>query len=64
MISPCKCTGSLKFVHDDCLKEWIYKIVNKSSQKISSGKAHICCEICKEKIFFKTSKTLKCKTKE
>lgn len=31
--------------------------------KIASGKAHIFCEICKSKIYFKTAKALTCKSK-
>uniref|UniRef100_A0A0K0E2B6 RING-CH-type domain-containing protein n=1 Tax=Strongyloides stercoralis TaxID=6248 RepID=A0A0K0E2B6_STRER len=35
MVSPCKCKGSCKYVHNDCLTKW-YE---------SSGRN--CCEICK-----------------
>ena len=64
MISPCKCTGSLKYVHESCLEEWISNIVNRCEKKVASGKAHIFCEICKSKIYFKTSKALTCKSKQ
>lgn len=30
LIEPCKCTGSLQFVHQDCIKKWL-------RSKISSG---------------------------
>jgi E3 ubiquitin-protein ligase MARCH1/8 len=23
LISPCKCKGSVKFIHEECLKTWI-----------------------------------------
>lgn len=23
MISPCKCSGTMKFIHLECLKEWL-----------------------------------------
>ncbi|XP_041362282.1 E3 ubiquitin-protein ligase MARCHF8-like [Gigantopelta aegis] len=44
LISPCLCSGSLKFVHLICLQKWI-----KSSEKIE-------CELCKFQ-YIMTSKT-------
>uniref|UniRef100_A0A4W6ENR4 RING-CH-type domain-containing protein n=1 Tax=Lates calcarifer TaxID=8187 RepID=A0A4W6ENR4_LATCA len=35
LIMPCRCTGSLSFVHQACLNQWI-----KSSDTR-------CCELCK-----------------
>lgn len=35
LIMPCRCTGSLSFVHQGCLNQWI-----KSSDTR-------CCELCK-----------------
>ena len=30
LISPCKCTGSVRYIHYDCLKKWLNsKIVSK-----------------------------------
>ncbi|XP_056605993.1 E3 ubiquitin-protein ligase MARCH7 isoform X2 [Triplophysa dalaica] len=46
LIEPCKCTGSLQFVHQDCIKKWL-------RSKISSGsnlEAIATCELCKEKL--------------
>uniref|UniRef100_A0A8C2JXG1 RING-type E3 ubiquitin transferase n=1 Tax=Cyprinus carpio TaxID=7962 RepID=A0A8C2JXG1_CYPCA len=46
LIEPCKCTGSLQFVHQDCIKKWL-------RSKISSGsnlEAITNCELCKEKL--------------
>ncbi|TRY82470.1 hypothetical protein DNTS_029956 [Danionella cerebrum] len=46
LIVPCKCTGSLQFVHQDCIKKWL-------RSKISSGsnlEAITTCELCKEKL--------------
>lgn len=40
-ISPCVCHGTMKYVHESCLKKWIPKQVKKTS------KAE--CEICKSK---------------
>jgi E3 ubiquitin-protein ligase DOA10 len=27
MIAPCNCRGSIEFVHERCMKEWICKTV-------------------------------------
>ncbi|XP_048834281.1 E3 ubiquitin-protein ligase MARCHF7-like isoform X2 [Brienomyrus brachyistius] len=46
LIAPCRCTGSLQYVHQDCMKKWL-------SSKISSGSALdtiTTCELCKEKL--------------
>ncbi|CAM4622483.1 unnamed protein product [Leuciscus chuanchicus] len=46
LIEPCKCTGSLQYVHQDCIKKWLHS-------KISSGsnlEAITTCELCKEKL--------------
>lgn len=32
LIEPCKCTGSLQYVHQECMKKWL-------QSKINSGKA-------------------------
>ena len=37
LISPCKCTGSMKWVHKSCLQQWIN---HKKDYK---------CPVCKEK---------------
>lgn len=28
MIQPCKCDGTMKYVHSTCLKQWCYKSNN------------------------------------
>lgn len=40
LISPCKCSGTLKFCHSECLKLWI---LQRFPSIIDSS-----CEICKE----------------
>ncbi|WWC73270.1 uncharacterized protein I206_107236 [Kwoniella pini CBS 10737] len=40
LIYPCKCAGSVRFVHPDCLKQWLAQ----------TGKKH--CEICGHKYAF------------
>jgi hypothetical protein len=39
MINPCKCSGSMKYVHEECLKLWILS----SNQEIKA----VSCDICK-----------------
>ncbi|KAF6732687.1 E3 ubiquitin-protein ligase MARCH7 [Oryzias melastigma] len=46
LIQPCRCTGSLQYVHQECIKRWL-------RSKISSGtnlEAITTCELCKEKL--------------
>ncbi|XP_008283042.1 E3 ubiquitin-protein ligase MARCHF7 [Stegastes partitus] len=46
LIQPCRCTGSLQYVHQDCIKRWLHS-------KIGSGtnlEAITTCELCKEKL--------------
>ncbi|KAL1021873.1 hypothetical protein UPYG_G00019160 [Umbra pygmaea] len=46
LIEPCRCTGSLQYVHRDCIKKWL-------RSKISSGtnlEAITTCELCKQKL--------------
>ena len=39
LISPCKCSGSVRFIHEDCLKTWLIS----QEGDIDEGK----CELCK-----------------
>ncbi|TNN74520.1 E3 ubiquitin-protein ligase MARCH7 [Liparis tanakae] len=46
LIQPCRCAGSLLYVHQDCIKRWL-------RSKIGSGtnlEAITTCELCKEKL--------------
>ncbi|XP_070759546.1 E3 ubiquitin-protein ligase MARCHF7 [Enoplosus armatus] len=46
LIQPCRCTGSLQYVHQDCIKRWL-------RSKIGSGtnlEAITTCELCKDKL--------------
>ena len=54
LVQPCKCSGSLKYIHLKCLKHWI---MTRSCQKVED--AEFCsvflfkdveCEICKMKL--------------
>lgn len=42
LITPCHCTGSLRYVHQSCLQQWI-----KSSDTR-------CCELCKYEFIMET----------
>jgi len=44
LLHPCKCRGSIKYIHQDCLLEWL-KHSNKSTEK---------CDICNEPYKFRT----------
>jgi E3 ubiquitin-protein ligase MARCH6 len=43
LFHPCKCDGSIKFVHNDCLLEWL-RVSKKPDAK---------CELCGEKFSFR-----------
>ncbi|KAG5854911.1 hypothetical protein ANANG_G00042960 [Anguilla anguilla] len=43
LLTPCRCTGSLQYVHHDCLKRWIQAKV-QSGAELTAVKA---CELCK-----------------
>lgn len=72
LINPCKCSGTMKFIHLKCLKRWIENkliIKEKSSVTIISCK-NLKCELCKanypRSVFFnnKIHELLKIKTPE
>jgi hypothetical protein len=52
MIAPCKCTGSVKYIHFACFKKWLQALYSKKDkkeqQKLLENGAN--CELCKEKI--------------
>jgi hypothetical protein len=50
LIDPCKCEGTMKYVHQECLEDWIkngnrrvYEVTDKNLMKVFLTK----CEICK-----------------
>nr|XP_043902258.1 E3 ubiquitin-protein ligase MARCHF7-like [Solea senegalensis] len=46
LIQPCRCTGSVQYVHKECIKRWIMsKITSRANLK-----AITTCELCKEKL--------------
>ena len=56
MISPCKCSGSIKYVHQLCLKEWMQ--VRIGGIKDSA----ISCELCRSNIKVDINLMSRCKT--
>lgn len=64
LCSPCKCTGYLKYVHQDCMKDWIISKSNSSVENLN--KITFNCEICKYeiKIALKYTKSFIYATKE
>ncbi|XP_077792697.1 E3 ubiquitin-protein ligase MARCHF7 isoform X2 [Podarcis muralis] len=46
LIEPCKCTGSLRYVHQECMKKWLQSKINSGSSLV----AVTTCELCKEKL--------------
>ena len=48
LICPCKCSGSMKFIHLNCLKEWLKsKVSSRVSEKgMSIYLKDLSCEIC------------------
>ncbi|NXP48002.1 MARH7 ligase, partial [Heliornis fulica] len=46
LIEPCKCTGSLQYVHQECMKKWLQSKINSGS----TLEAVTTCELCKEKL--------------
>ena len=52
LISPCRCSGSLSLIHEDCLKSWL---VSKTRDIIESR-----CEICQTKFSMSVEVIKKC----
>lgn len=46
LIKPCNCTGSLQYVHQECIKKWLQSKINSGADLT----AVVTCELCKEKL--------------
>lgn len=55
LISPCKCTGSMRFIHEDCLKIWL---LSKDKDLTNSE-----CDICKFKLLMSITLATRCNCK-
>ena len=49
LITPCKCSGSVKYIHLNCLKAWLAKRLNavKNPHCITINWLPLSCEMCK-----------------
>ena len=49
-INPCGCDGSMKYIHLQCLREWLKsKLTVRESGSVVTYSWHpMCCELCKE----------------
>lgn len=47
LISPCKCSGSMKWVHLECLRTWMAGRLNLSSCALSFYWRSLECELCR-----------------
>lgn len=56
LISPCKCSGTVKYIHEECLKTWIVS----QEGDIDDGQ----CEICKTEFLMNFKIGRKCEPKE
>ena len=63
MISPCRCRGSIEYVHEGCLREWISKSLTTDIKWNSSTSAEIKCEMCHTSIPFSVRKKYFCRKK-
>ena len=50
LISPCKCSGSMKFIHLECLQNWLKSRLNmrQNGSALSYFWRALDCELCKE----------------
>ncbi|XP_063816088.1 probable E3 ubiquitin-protein ligase MARCHF10 [Pseudophryne corroboree] len=46
LIAPCQCTGSLEYVHTECMKKWLMAKI-KSGAELSVVRT---CEMCKQRV--------------
>ncbi len=47
LIHPCRCSGTMKYVHPHCMQQWFYQNIDITR-----------CEICHHPFTFKTHKTV------
>ena len=55
LIFPCKCSGSMKYIHEACLKIWLLS----QDKDLNSAE----CDICKTRFTMKIKLTTKCNCK-
>ena len=55
LLSPCKCSGSIKYIHEECLKTWLVS----HNEDLSES----CCELCKTPLLMEFTMKHKCQIK-
>lgn len=55
MIAPCKCSGSSRFIHIQCIQDWFNQTINPrdSNAAIIISWKPLVCELCHEALPFK-----------
>jgi len=55
LLSPCHCTGSVKYVHLKCIQNWVQSKLNTQEQKniVTIFWKSLSCELCKQKLSLK-----------
>ena len=56
LIAPCKCRGTAKYIHEECLNFWINEQVRTNVEAN--------CEVCKYKFQFEVNTKIKCNPKD
>ena len=56
LLSPCKCAGSIKYIHEECLKTWLVS----HNEDIAES----CCELCKTPLLVEFKMRHKCQPRQ
>lgn len=56
LIHPCKCSGSVKYIHEECLKTWITSHIEEIDKSV--------CELCTTAYVMEIKMTSNCSLKE
>ena len=63
LITPCSCSGTLKYVHEKCINTWIDTKVEDDEE--GDIEDFINCELCRTQIYFEAKTKITCnKTSE
>jgi len=54
MVAPCRCKGSMQYVHQACLKEWSQKRLQRPIIPGYFNQHNLCCEICRTGFRYKS----------
>jgi hypothetical protein len=49
LLSPCECTGSIKYIHAECIREWVKSRIQTKNTKYTRSYywSDLMCELCK-----------------